>query len=1162
MNNKKTIFALIFLIFLIFIINDKSLAYHNDDYSKNLDRCYPDNKIPGSDSNPNWTYINENVLKPQGIPQYNVDGKRINASALYYRHIVAYGNPHGDLDTKDTGPECVKQKRRYLGYTYDGYDLSEPFFSADFGTRKSNNNWVIGTDHVRKPWENSYLVNHGNNSSGFPTPRLNSHFFSSTAEREKALDNAIDAFSLETFNNGHGYFKEKHLYWCQYSNGNLYQRDGGDTKCPSGTGVTFTGKYLKDFASFETPPTTYSPGLFNMYIRDKTGACWSGYCYGVFVIPQMESPFDFDHDIAADLVGIKTTYENEIISGDLEIKNLTPRQKEIYYHSGCSTDQSNETWANCKSNKSTKLRIHVKNKSTNEVIFDEDVRWYSNLGSGTQININLENYNISPKVSGQYEIIATLPEYIDHDKKPEKSYANNVARKTFDFVAKQDVSIELVLSKNTFKNEQILGYSTLRNNWSSLHPLSISSPCDNSGTPSEAQCNTSNRYYSVVVKSVDDGSILTNQKNHTFNSIKTGNSERHYFKDNYNIFPKKTGEYEIEISIPQYKGHQGQKETSYTNNVVKDRFNYIAEHDASVLIDLAKSEYKDEIVTGNVRISNNWSASHPLSISSPCDTLKKATEAQCKGSIQTGELLVVSVKDSEIIHKGPIEFNGLSRGGNLSLNLADYNITPKNSGTHTIKVTIPSYKDDIDQSEVTYNNNTHETTFEAVVSQNMSVEVTGETTYRSKDTLTNVIEIFNDTTSAKSGDLELTILDPNNNLIESVNKRFTNIAVGSTLKYDLADDDISLSANRYRIKAEITKYSHLPETSYTDNEHQLEITVNPYVPSNTKCEEASTDHTDTINSPYGGDPVTKTCIGWTPNFPSTTIEGGQGTYFYVAYKLFPTPMPVYKVTSHDTTGLNQSYELAEPNNKMGACDMSIAADPKCELYEPFVYYPSTWESRFSDPQYLDLVGPYTVGPHDYHHYRYRGRLMPKEVTFDFSVVDMRDNENIPLANGSLVYDVPDSCYRTDVIDLEDECRLIQFYVPSERATSNLKVPEDSSALEVPNETIQLPNPGKHHFRLNIKEEQVYLYQTDEGAEWQGSKNPSDGDTHPGPVKTHTTSGNNPIKWDVQESYDNQCLPKSSNPSETECSHNHGKDYHYWEFNWSNVKKFGNDGFVN
>lgn len=624
-----------------------------------------------------------------------------------------------------------------------------------------------------------------------------------------------------------------------------------------------------------------------------------------------------------------------------------------------------------------------------------------------------------------------------------------------------------------------------------------------------------------------------------------------------------------------------------------------ATYDASVTLKPSKTTYSMEKLTGNINIKQTGEKDKPLDISLECNSSKNNTQMQCKtttpASSKEGGIKVTDASGKVVLEKA-IKVPVIKQGTAKDVKLDDFDFTFKSAGKHTIKVWIPEYVDAKKNEEETYTNNVVTTTVNVVFSQNASVEVGGTNNYTIGVPLTNVVTVKNNTKVALTGPITIQILDFDKKVVHSVptdTPTFTSLGVGKSFKLDLTKYNISLDeVGDYFISAKIKHYTELPESTYVDNSSLYPISVGPFIPENTECNMLESKVIKVIPVKDLDPGVTRFCIGWAPNYPSTRIEGGQGTYFYFAYKLIPQPMPAYKVTTLDRFGIKQKLEIQEPLNTLGACDYRIEKDTNCRLYEPFIYYPSKWESRFTGTL-ANFAGPYTAGPHEYYHYMYRGRMVPKSIDFNFKVIDMKENEidggkdGKALAHGTLIYDVPDECYRTDLIDVVEECRLIQFYIPTTDITkARLKLPEDALPNGIPEEKIHFVNPGEHTFRVEVDENQIYLYQQDMGAEWQGKEGiyrdkwgTETTKYSIGPVKTYTTKGTAPKEWVNQDTYKNHCYSEedgfgdtgkwtlpTSNFNEIDspaivCFHNHSDDFHYWKFDWTKPKKFGKDGFI-
>lgn len=492
-------------------------------------------------------------------------------------------------------------------------------------------------------------------------------------------------------------------------------------------------------------------------------------------------------------------------------------------------------------------------------------------------------------------------------------------------------------------------------------------------------------------------------------------------------------------------------------------------------------------------------------------------------------------------------------------------------GNYQICASIPLYNQETDP-----NNNKVCENFVVISMQDAKVKISGPETLISEEPITHEIRISNDMDARITGNLNIKIEKNSGGSWvqkDNINKGYISIPVDGYVDVDVIDEDLRYTVGQYRIKASITRHAGESDAAValtsSNNYDEQEFKVLPFVPDNAQCKELEVDYTKIIS---GDKNITKICIGQLPKFPSTEIEGGQGTFFYIGYRLFPLPLPAYEVTNLDAKGLFQEYQMGEPTTKLGSCNFNITNDTKCEIIDTFLYYPTDNTNR------ANLRGPYKAGPHSFYHYMYRGRWFPEEVKFNFDVTDP-SNGTID-ASGEVVFKVHSSCYRTDVLDLKEECRQLDFYVPANSSMPGTLTVDTTGAdgrtqIKKPSddEKLQFKNPGIHKFNLRVTEDQIYRYQFDEGAEWQGktgvghdaSANPRpDGGTisaGTGPVKTHTTS-NGPggsRNWDIRDDYKNHCYDDEDAFGSTEsnqCFHDHDKEFHYWIFDWSDVRDFG------
>lgn len=411
--------------------------------------------------------------------------------------------------------------------------------------------------------------------------------------------------------------------------------------------------------------------------------------------------------------------------------------------------------------------------------------------------------------------------------------------------------------------------------------------------------------------------------------------------------------------------------------------------------------------------------------------------------------------------------------------------------------------------------------------------------------------------------------------------------------FNLSKFNIKLPMGSYELTVDIPYYNN--EKKYTNNTDTIQFKVFPFIPDNTECKHFEVPYT-TIKK--GTMNITKMCAGYVPNFPSTRVEEGKGTFFFVSYNLFPMPVPAYEVTNEDDMGVYQTYKLpaSEQSDKPG-------------VTESFLYYPidSTNPKR--------LKGPYAAGPHDFYHYLYRGRLMPQHVKFTFVITEPNGNElyqNGEKVSGEIHLDLdPRLCYDDKFLDLKPECKSYYFYLPKESTDSYNDITTLGNLPVDAKDRLHFNNPGLHHFNFFAEETQKYWYQWDQhynpsnatdktwkGGEWQGdaAKNYTSrpaingGTENVGPVRTEKLS-NDSKTWYVREDskyakdvynqtsdsyyFWNQCFDKQDafnkgfsgtvgNYGTYEvfsdgkvCTHNHNKDFHYWLYNWSDPKYYGN-----
>lgn len=351
----------------------------------------------------------------------------------------------------------------------------------------------------------------------------------------------------------------------------------------------------------------------------------------------------------------------------------------------------------------------------------------------------------------------------------------------------------------------------------------------------------------------------------------------------------------------------------------------------------------------------------------------------------------------------------------------------------------------------------------------------------------------------------------------------------------------NLDFGDYKLKVEIPDYTWetLPE-KWTDNvDDTFTFTVAPVPPANTTCKEVDVPGSKIVKGVKG---VTKMCLGYAPNYPSTIAEGGQGTYFLVKYVFLPMPVPAYEITNKDTIGFNQTLKTIETTNR----------------YEPteeqnFINFPSkNGQIPTSIANSLTLTAPYTVGPHSFYHFKYRGRMMAESVDFTFEIKSPKDQV---IARGNVKYKLPVNCYRDDIIDYTEisNCRTVYFYLPNTQNSLEkmAKIPEDKDKLF-------FKNPGLYSFDFKAVENQKYRYQIDNGYEVQGKEGiRMDGGYTP-PYKIPTSVTHKATGY-VSPEIKNHCYYEldafNQSRNVNYCFHDSDKEYQYWVFNYSKPKWF-------
>ena len=422
---------------------------------------------------------------------------------------------------------------------------------------------------------------------------------------------------------------------------------------------------------------------------------------------------------------------------------------------------------------------------------------------------------------------------------------------------------------------------------------------------------------------------------------------------------------------------------------------------------------------------------------------------------------------------------------------------------------------------------------------------------------------------------------------------------GKIKSYNLSAFKFSeVTAGNYELALELPHY--LGETDYTNNQVTKTFSISPFVPDNVECKSLYPDYLtfkktipvtpkDEDGDTDVEDGLTKICLGYTPTYPSTKVEDGKGTLFFVSYNVFPMPIPPYTVTNTDAAGIFQTTSLTEAKTAKGEKDS-------------FTYYPTA-----DNP--AKLGAPYAAGPHDFYHYLYRGRLMPSQITFKFLIREPNDNvlkhQNETVTGEVKINLDPATCYEADKLDLKAACKNYFFYLPKESTDKANDINALKNVPQKEEDLIYFNNVGMHSFEFTADETQNYWYQWDnhmtaDGGEWQGDGKSLTQNGTTTPVRTHyvtknptTATANSDYTWYIRDDlknakevhknstanyyFYNQCFVNDTAFNEalksasatslsadsytfnsstgTYCTHNHDAAFHYWKYNWDLPKKY-------
>lgn len=635
-------------------------------------------------------------------------------------------------------------------------------------------------------------------------------------------------------------------------------------------------------------------------------------------------------------------------------------------------------------------------------------------------------------------------------------------------------------------------------------------------------------------------------------------------------FPDATGDIKFTYNIRLYDeaGKLEDAQGLLGNNDCATNVRIDSKNNSSVKLQIDKTKYSAlDIAKGSFVVKNDYQNE---SIDSPVSNASghaKLNHADSNWSVQGNQKAnILLYKDGTLLHMSQYNYSDLGAGESKTIPFDTGYAFTEPGKDYKIMACIPVYQSQNTASKENPTDNCDSIFFEVDAAGDVSIDLSGKSNYEADTDIQLRHTIVNKYPKNHTNvPITLTILNKETNQPHdfgggktSITYNQNDVPIGATKSGDTPA--FKLPYGSY--KATVTIPHYPAETNYDNNTSTFEFTVLPFTPDSVECKIIPGDQVKIITGDKG---VSRFCIGQTPNYPSTEIEKGQGTFFFVMYRILPMPLPPYEVTNLDELGIYQEYKLSEQSNERG-------------IDNSFIFYPN-------GPNKNNLAGPYKAGPHSYEHYLYRGRLLPTEVSFDIKVSDPT-GKAIPEASGTIYYKIDQNkCYSKDNIDMKsnkvgqlmDSCRQVFFYLPREKGDS--MTIKDLSNLPNQEDRLHFKNPGMHTFQIKANEKQTYFYQKDNGAEWQGNvdkktgyeylREPWKGDNGQGYVNTNTVVDG---KWISQENYNNHCYSdndafdrfgewlgtnfKENGNKRNKCYHNSGKDWHFWRFDWSKPQAYG------
>lgn len=333
-------------------------------------------------------------MTKKGVPIKNTKGLRLNEKEILNNCIAAYGEPHNNPGEE---PKMVKGKAvyRYIGYSYNGLQLSNPFFPND--TSKIPANYTKITAFISSPWKQKDAINAQdipNIKWGDPTWKKESDINVNDPKRLLVLQNAIDMPYVAKNPNStrvQRYFLEENVLGTKYIN-------GSNTKA------------LSKIANIQENPHTFTGGQFSLY--RKSG---SQFFYHTYYLAPEKSVFEIDDALLVKDIIVQTITANPAKpkrNGDVSMKITIAMtgedQGKTYYNVPVEygwklPDGKKETWCTVipemKVGQTLNLTINNLAKTSCDFTQKENFNFPNQTKATFYINVNYEKNNPTRETS-------------------------------------------------------------------------------------------------------------------------------------------------------------------------------------------------------------------------------------------------------------------------------------------------------------------------------------------------------------------------------------------------------------------------------------------------------------------------------------------------------------------------------------------------------------------------------------------------------------------------------------------------------------------------------------------------------------------------------------------------------------------------------------------